>query len=194
MKTSTFCILISFVVFLCVSAEAQEKRNFSHTITERISSVSLNYPHTLFSLGGEMSWYNLIPSYELGYKNKFFGKIQYLYSTEHTFITTYNHSFDLIFSYNFLNAKSASKLKLGIGPSLCEHTKENVSHEFIEGQQVSSYGKEKKIYVGGTIELGYVYSIKNIVNIGFKSSFSLIRPGTLISNIWVNSIIIGVSL
>jgi len=187
--------ILSLTFFLCltfassVSFSQENEKLFTHTL--QINAGYRGLVNTS-DLGAEPSWYNwsgndclnLIPSYELGYKNKFFAKLRYAnYYYSQRLSIRYNQVYDVygseyppyfypdiyysivenidrvdvlsvVFSYNFLNKSKRNHLKLGFDIGYGLETS-------IKGLDYEENWREKMDFA----------TYKNLLNLGIELSY-----------------------
>ncbi len=148
------------------------KEDFSHTIQTQVGYRWID---------GFLGFYdfktNLIPSYEIGYKNKYFAKLRYITFSDtfndNTYLVDYHYIvpvreqrfnlFSLVLGYNFLKPQSNHLLKLGLelgyGFDRLKYEDKHIGYYdyFGLGGELSyKYFITKNIGIGGEINYGYV--------------------------------------
>lgn len=167
-----------------------KKEDLSHTIQTQVGYRWID---------GFLGFYdfktNLIPSYEIGYKNKYFAKLRYIiFSEKYTgniYLADYDYMlpirnqrfnlFSLVLGYNFLNAKSNHLLKLGLelgyGFDRLKYEDKHIDYYNyfgIGGELSYKYFITGNIGVGGEINYGKVYgNDTNLTNYGINLTLSL---------------------
>jgi len=125
--------ILGLLILLSFSSNSFSQTNnqneFSHTIAHDFGII---IPFMLDSYepkpsfdGSAYSALNFIPSYELGYRNMFFGKVKYrnlrnreIYFDDISEEKEYLDAYSIIFSYNTLWMKDKLALKVGAGYSI----------------------------------------------------------------------------
>lgn len=149
------------------------KEDLSHTI-----QTQLGYRWIDGFLGFYDFKTNFIPSYEIGYKNKYFAKLRYITFSEkysgNVYLIDYDYLlpvrsqrfnlFSLVLGYNFLNAQSNHLLKLGLelgyGFDRLKYVDKHIDYYnyFGVGGELSyKYFITDNIGIGGEINYGKVY-------------------------------------
>jgi len=154
------------------STQGQQKV-FSHTI-----QTQAGYRWIDGFLGDYNFLTNLIPSYELGYKNKYFAKLRYVtFSKDYTgynYLTDYGlvyqpvkstrfNLFSLVLGYNFLNSQSKHILKGGLDLG---YGFDNVLYD--------GYIRKYYHYFGLAGELSYKYFITYNIGIGAELNYGYV--------------------
>lgn len=196
-KTLTSIALLVFFLSLAQMGFSQNKtstskeissKDFNHTI-----QTQLGYRWIDGYLGSYSVKTNLIPSYELDYKNTYFAKLRYItYSEDYTgniYLVDYNvynpirstrlNLFSLVLSYNFLNTNSSHILKLGLdlGYGLNNMLFEGDIREYynyfgVGGELSYKYFITDNIGLGGEINYGYVFG-NNRYHLTHGANFTL---------------------
>lgn len=150
-----------------------KKEDLSHTIQTQVGYRWID---------GFLGFYdfktNLIPSYEIGYKNKCFAKLRYITFSDtyndNTYLADYDYMlpireqrfnlFSLVLGYNFLNAQSNHLLKLGLelgyGFDRLKYEDKHIDYYNyfgIGGELSYKYFITDNIGIGGEINYGRVY-------------------------------------
>ena len=191
-----FCLMFSSIV--CFSQNDGKK--FTHTIQTTLGTRSLSHQNDDRIYGN--FYLNLIPSYELGYKNKFFVKLRYAnyYYDKIQWIdlepqggvltqTTYLYPileqkqridvYSIVLSYNILNRVKRHNLKLGLDMG-CGFTK------LYGDMRYKQDDKNNLIELG--LELSYKFYINQHFAIGAEADFgSLSRVGYETQNLGLNA-------
>ena len=167
-----------------------KKEDLSHTIQTQVGYRWID---------GFLGFYdfktNLIPSYEIGYKNKYFAKLRYItFSEKYTgniYLADYDYMlpirdqrfnlFSLVLGYNFLNAQSNHLLKLGLelgyGFDRLKYEDRHIDYYNyfgIGGELSYKYFITDNIGIGGEINYGRVYGNDTyLANYGINLTLSL---------------------
>lgn len=204
--------ILSLALFLClilsssVSFSQENEKIFTHTL--QINAGYRGLVNTPDIGGASPSWYNwsgndclnLIPSYELGYKNKFFAKLRYanyyyskmlsirynqVESVDGTnplfyypdLIYTIVENIDrvdvlsVVFSYNFLNKSKRNHLKLGLDIGYGLETSVHGLYNGVNWREKMDYATYKNLLNLG-IELSYKHYLNKHFAIGVETGFS----------------------
>ena len=195
--------LITSALLICLSlcsqmAFSQNKNDGSSQEQQKIFSHTIQTQVGYRCIDGFMGDYNiltnLIPSYELGYKNKYFAKLSYITFFEDysgfIYLTDYNvyqtvkntrfNFFSLVLSYNLLNCQSKHILKAGLDLGygfnnvLYDGNKRNYYHYYgLGGELTYKYFLTKNIGIGAELNYGYVYRKDiELPKIGINLTFS----------------------
>lgn len=167
-----------------------KKEDLSHTIQTQVGYRWID---------GFLGFYdfktNLIPSYEIGYKNKYFAKLRYItFSEKYTgniYLADYDYMlpirdqrfnlFSLVLGYNFLKPQSSHLLKLGLelgyGFDRLKYEDKHIDYYNyfgIGGELSYKYFITGNIGVGGEINYGKVYGNDTyLTNYGINLTLSL---------------------
>ncbi|NCC18913.1 MAG: hypothetical protein EOM29_08255 [Bacteroidia bacterium] len=180
-KVISVLLLVFFLSFSQIGFSQSEssnsckfkKEDLSHTIQTQVGYRWID---------GFLGFYdfktNLIPSYEIGYKNKYFAKLRYITFSEkysgNIYLADYDYMlpirdqrfnlFSLVLGYNFLNAQSNHLLKLGLelgyGFDRLKYEDKHIDYYNyfgIGGELSYKYFITGNIGVGGEINYGKVY-------------------------------------
>lgn len=197
---------LSLILSSSVSFSQENEKIFTHTL--QINAGYRGLVNTC-DLGAEPSWYNwsgndclnLIPSYELGYKNKFFAKIRYAnYYYSKRLSMRYNQVYyvngteypdyfypdiiytivenidrvdvlSVVFSYNFLNKSKRNHLKLGLDIGYGLETSVHGLYNGVNWREKMDYASYKNLLNLG-IELSYKHYLNKHFAIGVETGFS----------------------
>lgn len=166
------------------------KEDLSHTIQTQVGYRWID---------GFLGFYdfktNLIPSYEIGYKNKYFAKLRYItFSEKYTgniYLADYDYMlpirdqrfnlFSLVLGYNFLKPQSNHLLKLGLelgyGFDRLKYEDKHIDYYNyfgIGGELSYKYFITDNIGIGGEINYGKVYGNDTyLTNYGINLTLSL---------------------
>lgn len=177
-------IVFIFSIVCCFSAIRAQK--ITHSVQLKFfGSYASNYRYSfhkdqlscsLLSYGVDNFAWNLIPSYELGYKDKWFFKLEHSYTgmsgedllQANVTYEKRTHYINFYANYNFFPVKwSAHRLKLGIGPGMSIESLESFDDR--ENNSMSWKNTFCNITIGA--ELAYQWTVYKGLYVGLEASY-----------------------
>ncbi len=174
----TFLILLFLSITFSGFSQEEKKHKFTHTLTENIGLVyklELDFLDVYPSIHDNYSLRNLIPSYELGYNNKFFLRLKYrnltskFYEYTNTEVVSKYDAYSIAFSYNLYDDSSPHSVRFGAGYYVANFMEKTIG---IDGPNRSTPTYDNRMkYSNLLLTWSYVYKLTPHFSIGTDIDF-----------------------